>query len=120
MTPEQWRALTPQQQAWHQQQWQQHQTRFPAAQPVYIPEPAKPAVNAAAIISLTSGVVGLLSLMAGLAILLILFAPVALISGIVGEQVAMKTQAPGRWMSVVGILLGVVTGLVVVGRLASM
>jgi hypothetical protein len=112
VTPEQWHALTPAQQAWHHQQWQmqaRHQPP-PGYQPYPQPAATRPATNVAAIISLPCGLLAFL-------VLPIVLGPAAIITGVVGHTIAIKTDASGGKMSLLGLLLGVIATLVLVARL---
>lgn len=109
MTPEQWRQLTPQQQAWH---WQQHEAGLArrAGPPPVLPAPA-PArqVNVAAIVGVVAGAVGLL-------VLPLVLGPAAAIAGLVGAAQAQKIGRGGRLASL-GVVLGLIITLVAVQRL---
>lgn len=121
MTPEQWYALTPEQQARHNQDVQTQGIPRQAS-PVYPQQPyyppprgpvAKPAANVAAIISLSCGLLGLL-------LLPILLGPAAIIAGAVGHSVALKSNGPGGRMSIAGILLGAICCVVLFTQLRSL
>lgn len=115
MTPEQWRALSPQQQAWHHQQWATFQA-WQAQQAQPVPEPK---VNVAGIVSLCTALLGLLGLVLTIAPIVIVLGPTALISGIIGEQMAIRGHASGRAMSAVGLVLGALMTLFVVVLIAT-
>jgi hypothetical protein len=101
VTPEQWQALTPEQQAWHLGHM---------APP---PPPVKPGPNIAAIISLSSGLLAFL-------VLPILLGPAAVIAGVVGNTVAVRSKGPGGRMSAAGIVLGLIAVLIFLSRVGGL
>ena len=107
MTPEQLKALTPEQQAWH---WQQPGRRIRAAAGVGTPAATRPSVNVAAYISLGSGLLGLL-------VLPIVLSSAAIIAGIAGNATAVRSTGPGGRMGMGGILLGGIGLLILLPRL---
>lgn len=78
----------------------------------------RPAVNVAAIIAAVCAVLGALMLPIGFPLGMIVFGPIALICGIVGEQVATRTGAPGRAWSAIALVAGLLeSGAIVLALL---
>lgn len=99
-----WTSLSPEQQAqvWHDY----HMSQAPQ------PTPPRPSTNVAAIISLSSAILSLL-------VLPILFGPVALIAGFVGEHQSRTQNFNGQKVALAGIIIGIITTGIVFFALAS-
>lgn len=91
----------------------QHPVGLPAYLTAPVAAPARPAVNAWAIVAASAGALSLL-------LLPILLCPVAIIAGLVGHHQAHRGTHGQQRLALVGILLGLIGCLIVADRMGAL